>query len=151
MNTSAELEPKQSVLRERLLLFGGKEVEFGSEAYDVDELLEWGREFPRRHLRHPKMHDSCHENAASLWFSSRGRNVVGTGYALDENGNWRVHSWVIKDDRIIETLPGRRLKYFGVELFGNQLMEFAYKHLHPRYFFEIFSRNAVLLGFENSF
>lgn len=61
----------------------------------------------------------CHKNSCDLWFANKDRDNcrICTGFALSEDGLWRIHSWVvnIRDDgnmQIVETTV-KRLAYFG--------------------------------------
>jgi len=54
----------------------------------------------------------CHRNAATLFRAGKG--VIATGYALDRDGLWRQHSWVVdKKGRVIETTV-RSVAYYGI-------------------------------------
>ncbi len=62
----------------------------------------------------------CHENVAAVWKARRfGIIAIATGYALSEDGVWRVHSWGTLPDGVVETTEAR-LKYFGIVLEGTQ-------------------------------
>lgn len=56
--------------------------------------------------------NNCHENSARLCASSTGDLKVMTGFALSDDGMWREHSWVVGEDKIIETTELREA-YFG--------------------------------------
>lgn len=60
----------------------------------------------------------CHHNVALLWEQrkSRGRlKAIATGYALNEDGMWRPHSWGLTTTHILETTISR-LRYFGIPM-----------------------------------
>jgi hypothetical protein len=54
---------------------------------------------------------SCHENCEKLFMEGKIDSCV-FGYALSNDGLFRVHSWGLKDGKIIETTE-KRLLYFG--------------------------------------
>jgi len=55
--------------------------------------------------------NACHKNAALLDDGRTCRRF--TGFALSDDGCWRLHSWVMTPDGIVETTE-RRTLYFGV-------------------------------------
>lgn len=69
---------------------------------------------------------ACHRNVAKLWFRKALKlAAIGTGYALSEDGSWRMHSWGIrKDGRVVETTVVR-MKYFGLVLRDREAELFA--------------------------
>jgi hypothetical protein len=97
-------QPGLAVLRDRLLEHGGERVVFVGPERDLDVLLEHGAIFTTEGLRMRRgERGRCHTNAARLWWKSRGRIRIATGYALHEDGLWRAHSRGLQDGRIIET------------------------------------------------
>lgn len=60
---------------------------------------------------------SCHSNALSMCVNALPHTVIPyTGFALTDDGVWRVHSWVysIESCCFLETTPISRLQYYGV-------------------------------------
>jgi hypothetical protein len=109
-------QPGLLVLRDRLLDLGGKEVVFFCPESDLSALLARGRSFPAARSRRRRMERShCHGNVARLYFESRGRIRIATGYALSEDRLWRQHSWGVEGETVIETTEPR-VAYFGIEL-----------------------------------
>jgi hypothetical protein len=60
---------------------------------------------------------ACHRNSARYWNKHKQRTLIGTGYALSEDGLWRRHSWCQSKGGsvVIETTVERKV-YFGVLL-----------------------------------
>ena len=54
----------------------------------------------------------CHGNAATLFRAGKG--MIATGYALDEDGLWRQHSWVVDSKRRVIETTVRRKAYYGI-------------------------------------
>jgi hypothetical protein len=79
----------------------------------IDHLLKNGKLLQPAAVVMKRMKASdCHGNAATLFRAGKG--VIATGYALDADGLWRQHSWVLdKKDRVIETTV-RRVAYYGI-------------------------------------
>jgi hypothetical protein len=114
-------------LRSHLLDLGGLEVLWLHHEPHLDQLIETGRVFPRSRLRRRFIADSeCHGNTAQLWYSSKGRIRIATGYALCDSGLWMPHSWGVEDGRIVETTSSRWAIYFGVELTGEEALKFVF-------------------------
>jgi len=61
------------------------------------------------HARPSDCHMASFEAAKSLY------GHVWTGFALND-GIWRVHSWVMKGDLILEATPVRREKHVGIKI-----------------------------------
>ena len=78
-------------------------------------LMEYGTLEPGRTARLIRMTPSgCHENATKL--AARYGWEVWTGFALSDDGCWRVHSWCRnKRGRIVETTI-TRTDYFGIPI-----------------------------------
>ena len=54
----------------------------------------------------------CHENAHKLMYSDNAA-LVGTGWALSEDGLWRQHSWAHRVDGTLLETTEARIAYFG--------------------------------------
>jgi hypothetical protein len=62
----------------------------------------------------------CHGNAAAAFLERWPKYLVGTGYALNDDGVWVQHSWLFEHaagipTRVVETTV-RRLLYAGIAL-----------------------------------
>lgn len=105
-------------LRSLLLSFGGEEVNFLDEEEDLQNILKRGQLYYGDKV-HMMVGEpcKCHSNSCYCWDANRKVSRICTGYAVNEDGLWRQHSWVInqKDSggiQIIETTT-KRLLYFG--------------------------------------
>ena len=79
---------------------------------EAEILYGMGAFFPGEDARFvPGEPSACHENAARLDDGVTRRRF--TGFALSEDGCWRVHSWLMTPDGVIET-TGPRTLYFGI-------------------------------------
>jgi hypothetical protein len=105
------------------------------------EILNHGRHFPWGGLR-PGAPGECHQNAAKLWAEDPKANQLATGYALarlslvDKNrpkspAVWVVHSWVVRDERLIETTVWHE-DYFGIVLPPTAAYRFFVEHVVAR-------------------
>jgi hypothetical protein len=104
-------------LRSRLLANGGTRVVLPLEA--DPHLVLVAREGQLWRLRRRRTHGEanlCHDQSAALWWSTRGKAQVVTGWALHRDGLWRPHSWCVEGRQIIETTPNTFRRYFGVAL-----------------------------------
>ncbi len=64
-------------------------------------------------------HNECHTISEEIQKDDPSRYLHVYGYALTENDQmWRSHSWIYDqvNDRLIESTPTKRAKYFGVAL-----------------------------------
>ena len=69
----------------------------------------------------------CHANSASLWYESRGRIRVATGYCRSGDV-WLTHSWGMENGRIVETTCFSEL-YFGIILDELETLRCAFGEL----------------------
>ena len=95
---------------------------------DLPLLLKEGELFPKLPITFKKMRAcNCHSNVSRLYKEGKIDAIV-TGWALSDDCLWRQHSWGIvsgpKGDRIVET-TGKRKKYYGVILEGNEIDDFV--------------------------
>ena len=72
----------------------------------------------------PGEESKCHHNAIREYWGDRENTVLFTGYAADETGVWVRHSWIERNDALLET-TSRRLAYYGVRLTSAQAELFA--------------------------
>lgn len=70
----------------------------------------------------------CHKNSAFLWEKNKKKYKLMTGYALSSTGIWHQHSWILENDKIIETTI-KREKYFGyiLDTFESEVFLYQYK------------------------
>lgn len=117
-NDGSTLRPELQRLRHLLLLAGGDRLQldwFVNEEISSEEaalLFLFGSFLTSRGSKLVRGAPSeCHENAARLADHLLNRRF--TGFALSKDGCWRVHSWVMTPDGIVETTE-RRTLYFGI-------------------------------------
>jgi hypothetical protein len=93
-------------------------VKFGIFLYGDDARVELGKR------------SGCHENASKIVLASPDNRIIGTGYALSDDGMWRGHSWCIDTDngQIIETTE-KRVAYFGIVVGKEDSISFANHHV----------------------
>lgn len=109
------VNPEMRSLKEKLLSLGGDFVVLRDEP-DLDKLLDRGQTFSStKIILHEMAVNNCHSNVAELFRSSSNRERIVTGWALNDDGLWRQHSWLVtQNGDIIETTESR-LMYYGVE------------------------------------
>ncbi len=125
-------QPRLSDLVDRLREHGGGLVILLLPEPDLDLLLEHGSLFDPEGLRmqtgglHVERGDPplARQNTARLWWQSRGRIRIVSGYALHESGSWVRHWWGLEEGRIVETTVRLR-HYFGAELSFKQSLQYA--------------------------
>jgi hypothetical protein len=123
---SQENRPAITTLKDKLIAIAGSRISpqpcpFISTIASDGELIE----LPVLHRRMGGNH--CHDNVAWLWNQRNKRfklllagglpilKAIATGYALNEDGMWRPHSWGVTATHIVETTVSR-LQYFGIVL-----------------------------------
>lgn len=117
-HTGAE-DPRVTELKRMLLLVGGDGFQVAGVierdlGYELDRLLSIGELIDGTTSKVTRMDTSgCHSNSATLALENNW--VCWTGLALSNDGCWRVHSWVMNGDNVIETTEPRLL-YFGIPL-----------------------------------
>ena len=101
-----------------ILAFGGWAVCHPALDDDLDRILARGILLDGARARKTRGRPcDCHVNSAEIWMGLKETTSVMTGYALSDDGMWRVHSWVATLDqsgkpRLLETTVPRRA-YFG--------------------------------------
>lgn len=119
-------QPQIESLRRLLLELGGRQL-VAPPSHDpaVPLLINAGFVMAQSVYRIIMQEGRCHENVARVWTrGQRGVVGIGTGYALNEDGLWRQHSWGLLRDGILETTVPRT-KYFGLLLQGGEADLFA--------------------------
>jgi len=93
---------------------GGEEVVPHQEPDGfIDALLKNGKLLQPAAIAMKRMTASdCHGNAATLFRAGKG--MIATGYALDEDGLWRQHCWVVDSKRRVIETTVRRRAYYGI-------------------------------------
>ncbi len=66
----------------------------------------------------------CHWNAAKLWNEDKSNRQIVTGFAISDDGLWRLHSWAWDGSKVIETTEAR-LAYWGCVLTPAECEEFT--------------------------
>jgi ribosomal protein L32 len=107
--------PQWATLKGKLLSLGGTRVVWPGKESDLEELVTKGKVFSQPVCMQLGEPNRSHRNCALLWHEDMKNVAVATGYALNNVGLWRQHSWAVKNGRIIETTE-RMLKYFGILL-----------------------------------
>jgi hypothetical protein len=121
------------VLKRKLLSFGGNAV-VPQPATEMRAIMSRGQLFvPGKGYGYKWLHGAepiaCHENAARMWYASRGNVKIATGWALSGDGLWRQHSWGVENGNIIETTV-KRLKYYGAILTPRESKIFYMSNVH---------------------
>lgn len=110
-------------LKRTLLRYGGGAVVLSRIDPDVDRILNRGMILDGSMARKGiGRSNECHGNAARN-FRRFGYGIM-CGYGLSEDGAWRMHSWNLRKDTIIETTV-RWVAYYGFELNESECEQFA--------------------------
>jgi hypothetical protein len=115
-------------LRALLLSFGGHEVCLPETDNKAENILGRGQFWygDRLYKTSGKTNQSP-SNSANFWYKNQNKAVVCTGYALDENGIWKQHTWCVEPrtlrSRIIETTQ-KKVAYFGFAMTEIEAVEF---------------------------
>lgn len=112
---SAKALRQRAKLERRLLALGGRRVVWRDCEPHLTQLIAQGQPFTEPVRMRQGKPCRCHENAAALWAKDVDGTELATGYGLSDDGLWRQHSWVRKDNLLYETTE-RRDQYFGVVL-----------------------------------
>ena len=128
------MDNKLKILWDKLFLKeGGNRVVQLPEPH-LQLLLEQAVVLPGKNVRMiPGMPSHCHENAGVLWLTHENQFLIGTGYALSEDGIWRQHSWLLDlmDNRVVETTL-KRETYCGVFLDLKESLRFVLANCYKR-------------------
>jgi hypothetical protein len=128
----AKVQPEIRELKRILLKLGGDHLVAPPEGPEdiLGALVQSG------YVMHgpvkPKLMErsACHLNTSRLWLERKqGVVAIGTGFALNDDGLWRRHSWGIRRDGLVETTCPRE-KYFGIALWGGMAEGFAREECH---------------------
>lgn len=120
-------QPEWNRLKRKLLNIGGKAVVPPTDPEETPEsflngMLNKGQVINLSvEVKNMKSSD-CHKNSAKLWKEENAD--ISTGFSLSEDGLWRLHSWAVKNRKIIETTVPREI-YYGVVLTGKSNKLFA--------------------------
>jgi len=110
-----ELKDPKEGLKELLLSHGGDSVLIRNDE-DIEKILKNGKLFTKvNKALSKKMRgktNQCHYNASHCWDANRDKTQLATGFYLTDN-IWREHSWVVYNNKVIETTDNVAAKYFG--------------------------------------
>lgn len=126
----AEVQPRLRLLRRRLLKVGGEEVVLNLEP-QLEEIL--ARSVVWRRIRPRKVRgrvNACHENVARVYWKQPERYRIVTGWVLHgDDVVWRQHSWLLRDEVLVETTPEAAKIYYGVVLDEKESARFVRSQL----------------------
>lgn len=109
------LEP----IKQKLLRMGGWAVCLPDSLGDLDEYFNRGLKLGGKSTLKAGRPSNCHANSVELWIDSKEKIKICTGFALSEDGVWRVHTWGVQKAsdkiKIFETTE-RRVLYYGYTL-----------------------------------
>lgn len=124
------VQNKETILQEKLLLFGGETVKLGLDSdEELDRMINDGLLFDVDIVNLKGEIGQCHRNVADKYkrFSSGGFKIV-SGYALS-NSVWFQHSWGLgTTGKIMETTGNKYDKYYGYTLNEEESEEFCYSN-----------------------
>lgn len=117
-------DPDAEKLKRHLLAIGGWMVT-GLDDPDREAVMSRGQVWDGRNVYSmPGRPSSCHANTARLWEQNPKAVKICTGYALSQDGVWRVHSWGLHKGRPVETTE-KRIAYFGLVMTDTEARRFA--------------------------
>lgn len=122
-NKQMKNHPELVPLRDKLLKIDGLEIVPRLEG-DLSKLLMHGYLFDFDAELRIMGTSRCHQNAVKLWMENKEKNKICTGWGLSDDGLWRQHTWIISNEKIIETTE-IRIKYFGLVFNDEEAEMFA--------------------------
>jgi len=116
-------------LRDQLLSFGGEQACMPALEDDLVKIINRGQFWYGDKVDLMKGEEGqCHRNSCDLWENNKNKTVICTGYALNNDGMWRQHSWLVhlkpRVNRIVETTTSR-IAYFGFAMTLSECNEFV--------------------------
>jgi hypothetical protein len=119
-------QPELRELRRILLKLGGEEmVPSPGDDPTINFLIDYGIVYAGPVLLTHAGHRQQDRRLGRIWHRRlHGIVGIGVGYALNDDGLWREHSFGVRREGVIETLAPRR-KYFGLLLIGEAADAFA--------------------------
>ena len=102
-------------LKQKLLRIAGWAVVLPEKEHDINEYFSRGKKLNGKSTLRLGKPCQCHHNSSLLWLKSKEKIKICTGYALSKDGVWRVHTWGIENNKIIETTE-KRILYYGYVL-----------------------------------
>lgn len=119
-------QPELRELRRILLKLGGEELIPPPDHDPVTNfLIDYGIVFAGPVVLKQSRHRPEERTLGRIWNRHlHGIVGIGLGYALDDDGLWREHSFGILREGILETMAPKR-KYFGLLLIGEAADGFA--------------------------
>lgn len=117
-----------ALLKTRLLNLGGRvvELQYQQRQKYYQRLIDCGKIYNEKLLHIKGEPEECHYNCSKLANKDNSLKIV-TGFALD-NYRWILHSWLYKEDNIIETTEVMN-GYLGYELTDSEQLTFIKGHL----------------------
>jgi hypothetical protein len=122
----SKTQPELRELRRILLKIGGAEIvpTAGGDPM-INFLIDFGIVYAGPVLLKQCGHRRPDRTLGRIWNHRRyGIVGIGAGYALDEAGLWREHSFGVRREGVIETVASRQ-KYFGLLLISEAADAFA--------------------------
>lgn len=105
--------PDAFKLREHLVAAAGIDMEINQET-DFEDLLEHGEFYGETYEKISGAQRDSYKNCSKTWDKHPEKYSIVSGFALGNNGIWRIHDWLVdKDDNVFETTALRSL-YFGI-------------------------------------
>ena len=96
---------------------GGRYVLWPACEEDAPEILQRGEYFNGENAIKVRSKPSqCHRNSADMWVRHPDDYTITTGYALSDDGIWRQHTWLIRNDGAVIETTVRRIGYYGFRL-----------------------------------
>lgn len=108
----AEWNKTMVKLRNHLLSIDGKEVSPKIDSYAYQQ-LEHGTLMDPDETVVEQLLMTSHLNSIGLFLRDDANTEIGTGWVLDSDELWRRHSWVMRDETLVETTVPQQ-KYYGI-------------------------------------
>jgi hypothetical protein len=122
----SKTQPELRELRRTLLKLGGEElVPAAGDDPMTNFLIDFGMVFGGPVVLKPCGHQRPERSLGRIWHRRlHGIVGLGVGYALDDEGLWREHSFGVLREGVLETTSPKR-KYFGLLLISQAADAFA--------------------------
>lgn len=116
-------------LKDKLLSVGGTRIIMPRTDEDLEKTVSRGQFWMGSSAMMQKgLPSQCHMNSARLYMANKDKIRICTGYALSDDGIWRMHSWGIwtkpRSNKIVETTV-KRVLYYGFVMTPEECEEFA--------------------------
>lgn len=104
-------------LKEHLLGLAGEQVELDRRYPFVEDLIERGEAWNALEVQPAaSLHPNVHVAVAKLWLEHPDAFRIATGYALDDEGTWHCHSWLVMGKQQVHETTRNMRTYFGLIL-----------------------------------